>query len=110
MTADELARAKKLIQAIAVARPRRRTRRLRPDAKGHALDVRGLVRASLATGGDPVERAFRSRSDAPRKLVLILDVSGSMDPYARAMLLYLHAARGPGGASRRSRSARGSRG
>jgi uncharacterized protein len=96
MTPDELARAKKLIKAITVARPRRRTRRLRPDAKGHALDVRGLVRASLSTGGDPVQRAFRSRADTPRKLVLILDVSGSMDAYARAMLLYMHAARGTG--------------
>jgi uncharacterized protein with von Willebrand factor type A (vWA) domain len=96
MTQDEQERARKLIQAIAVARPRRRTRRLRPDAKGRALDVRGLVRASLSTGGDPVRRAFRSRSDAPRKLVLILDVSGSMDAYARAMLLYMHAASGAG--------------
>ena len=67
-----------------------------PDSKGRALDVRGLVRASLATGGDPVERAFRSRTAAPRKLVLILDVSGSMEAYARALLLYLHAARGSG--------------
>jgi uncharacterized protein len=96
MTPDEVTRAKKLIKEIAVARPRRRTRRLRPDAKGNALDVRGLVRASLSTGGDPVQRAFRSRADAPRKLVLILDVSGSMDSYARALLLYLHAARGAG--------------
>ncbi|MDX6465778.1 MAG: uncharacterized protein QOI27_818 [Gaiellaceae bacterium] len=96
MTPDELVRAKRMIQAIAVARPRRRTRRLRPDSKGRALDVRGLVRASLATGGDPVRRAFRSRSDTPRKLVLILDVSGSMDAYARAMLLYVHAASGAG--------------
>lgn len=96
MTPDELVRAKKLIQAIAIARPRRRTRRLRPDAKGHALDVRALVRASLSTGGDPVQRAFRSRGEALRKLVLILDVSGSMDAYARAMLLYLHAASGAG--------------
>jgi uncharacterized protein with von Willebrand factor type A (vWA) domain len=96
MTPEELERAKKLIKEIAVARPRRRTRRLRPDAKGNTLDVRGLVRASLSTGGDPVQRAFRSRADAPRKLVLILDVSGSMDSYARALLLYLHAARGAG--------------
>jgi uncharacterized protein with von Willebrand factor type A (vWA) domain len=96
MTPGEFARARKLIQAIAVARPRRRTRRLRPDARGRALDVRGLVRASLATGGDPVERAFRSRTATPRKLVLILDVSGSMEAYARALLLYLHAARGSG--------------
>jgi uncharacterized protein with von Willebrand factor type A (vWA) domain len=96
MSAEEFALAKRMIHAIAVARPQRRTRRLRPDSKGHALDVRGLVRASLATGGDPVHRTFRSRADAPRKLVLILDVSGSMESYARAMLLYLHAARGSG--------------
>jgi uncharacterized protein len=96
MTPEEFARARKLIQAIAVARPRRRTRRLRPDSKGRTLDVRGLVRASLSTGGDPVERTFRSRAAAPRKLVLILDVSGSMESYARALLLYLHAARGSG--------------
>jgi uncharacterized protein with von Willebrand factor type A (vWA) domain len=96
MTPEEFARARKLIQAIAVARPIRRTRRLRPDSKGRALDVRRLVRASLATGGDPVQRAFRSRSTSPRKLVLILDVSGSMEAYARALLLYLHAARGSG--------------
>jgi uncharacterized protein len=96
MTPEEFARAKRLIQAIAVTRPQRRSRRLRRDSKGRALDVRGLVRASLATGGDPVERAFRSRKEAPRKLVLILDVSGSMEAYARALLLYLHAARGSG--------------
>jgi uncharacterized protein with von Willebrand factor type A (vWA) domain len=96
MTPEEFARAKRLIREIAIARPQRRTRRLRPDSKGFALDVRALVRASLATGGDPVERAFRSRTEAPRKLVLILDVSGSMEAYARALLLYLHAARGSG--------------
>ena len=96
MTPEEFARARKLIQAIAVARPQRRTRRLRPDSKGRALDVRRLVRASLATGGDPVDRAFRSRSTVHRKLVLILDVSGSMEAYARPLLLYLHAARGSG--------------
>ena len=96
MTPEEFATARKLIQAIAVARPQRRTRRLRPDSRGHALDVRRLVRASLATGGDPVERAFRSRAAVHRKLVLILDVSGSMEAYARALLLYLHAARGSG--------------
>ena len=58
--------------------------------------MRRLVRSSLAAGGDPVERAFRSRTSTPRKLVLILDVSGSMEAYARALLLYLHAARGSG--------------
>jgi uncharacterized protein with von Willebrand factor type A (vWA) domain len=96
MTPDEFARARVLIRQIAVGRPRRRTHRLRPDRRGQVLDVRALVRASLATGGDPVARAYRTRSHAPRKLVLILDISGSMEAYARALLLYLHAARGSG--------------
>jgi uncharacterized protein with von Willebrand factor type A (vWA) domain len=96
MTPEEFERARRLIRAIAVERPRRRTRRLRRDPRGRVLDVRALVRASLATGGDPVERPFRSRSSAPRKLVLVLDVSGSMERYSRALLLYLHAASGSG--------------
>jgi hypothetical protein len=96
MTPEEFERARRLIRAIAVERPRRRTRRLRRDPRGASLDLRGLVRASLATGGDPVERAFRSRSSTLRKLVLILDVSGSMDRYSRALLLYLHSAAGSG--------------
>jgi uncharacterized protein with von Willebrand factor type A (vWA) domain len=96
MTPEEFVRARALIRAIALDRPRRRTRRLRPDRHGSTLDVRGLVRASLATGGDPVRRTFRSRGSSPRKLVLLLDVSGSMEAYSRALLLYLHAARGSG--------------
>jgi hypothetical protein len=96
MSPDEFARARRLIKEIGIARPRRRTRRLRRDTRGRTLDVRALVRASLATGGDPAHREFRSRTSAPRKLVLVLDVSGSMEPYARALLLYLHAARGSG--------------
>ena len=43
-----------------------------------------------------MQRAFRSRAEKPRKLVLLLDVSGSMEAYSRALLLYLHAARGSG--------------
>jgi uncharacterized protein with von Willebrand factor type A (vWA) domain len=96
MTSEEFARARALIRHIGVERPRRRTHRLRADRHGSALDVRTLVRKSLATGGDPVVRAYRSRSRAPRKLILILDISGSMEAYSRALLLYLHAARGSG--------------
>jgi uncharacterized protein with von Willebrand factor type A (vWA) domain len=96
MTPEEFSRARRLIEQIGVARPRRRTRRLRRDARGRTLDVRALVRTSLATGGDPAHREFRSRASAPRKLVFVLDVSASMEAYARALLLYLHAARGSG--------------
>jgi uncharacterized protein with von Willebrand factor type A (vWA) domain len=96
MTPEESKQARRLIQRLAVARPLRHSRRMERDSRGTVLDVRGLVRRSLATGGDPVARAFRSRKHIPRKLILLLDVSGSMESYARALLLYLHAARGSG--------------
>jgi uncharacterized protein len=91
MTPAELAAARKLISAVAAQRPRRRSRRLQPHRRGHVLDMRSLARGSLATGGDPVERRFRRRTERPRKLVVLCDVSGSMEPYTRALLLYLHA-------------------
>ena len=97
MTPDELDALRPLIAQIATARPSRRTRRLRPHPRGRALDLRRLARRSLATGGDPVDRAFRRRKDTPRRLVLLCDVSGSMEAYARALVLYLHAAVGAGG-------------
>jgi uncharacterized protein with von Willebrand factor type A (vWA) domain len=53
--------------------------------------MRRLARSTLATGGDAVQRRFRRRTEAPRKLVVLCDVSGSMEAYTRAMLLYLHA-------------------
>ena len=53
--------------------------------------MRRLARDAIATGGDPVHRRFRRRTQTPRKLVVLCDVSGSMEPYTRALLLYLHA-------------------
>jgi uncharacterized protein with von Willebrand factor type A (vWA) domain len=59
--------------------------------------MRRLARSTLATGGDAVHRRFRRRTLAPRKLVVLCDVSGSMEAYSRAMLLYLHALMRSGG-------------
>jgi uncharacterized protein with von Willebrand factor type A (vWA) domain len=58
--------------------------------------MRRLARESLATGGEPLQRTFRRRSLVPRKLVVLCDVSGSMESYARALLLFVHAAVGSG--------------
>ncbi|PWU23669.1 MAG: hypothetical protein C5B48_08140 [Candidatus Rokuibacteriota bacterium] len=91
MSADELERVAALVAGLAAGRPRRRSRRRRPHRLGRQLDLRRLVRDSLATGGDPVERTFRRRIDVPRKLVLLCDVSGSMEAYSRALLLFAHA-------------------
>jgi uncharacterized protein len=91
LTPDELARVRAMIAELALARPLRRSRRLRPHPNGSTLDLRRLVRASLATGGDPVDRAFRRRVETNRKLIVLCDVSGSMEPYSRAILLFVHA-------------------
>jgi hypothetical protein len=82
---------RRLIAELASTRPQRRSRRLRRNPNGTTLDLRRLVRASLATGGDPVERAFRSRVETHRKLIVLCDVSGSMEPYSRAILMFVHA-------------------
>jgi hypothetical protein len=91
LTPDELVAVRAAITRIGAERPLRRTRRLRRHYRGRKLDLRGLVRNSLATGGDPLDRVFRERSTAPRKLVVLCDISNSMEPYARALLLFVHA-------------------
>ena len=91
LTPEEFENVGKLIAEIAAGRPRRRSRRLRPHHRGRDLDMRRLVRASLGTGGEAVERTYRNRVHVPRKLVVLCDVSGSMEAYSRALVLFLHA-------------------
>ena len=54
-------------------------------------DLRRTIRSSLRTGGDPFERHWREPAERPRPLVLVCDVSGSMEPYARMLLQYMQA-------------------
>lgn len=96
LTGDELRHVRTLIAQIARMRPQRLSRRRSADLRGTSLDVRRMIRRSLRTGGDPVDRPLRARKDVPRKLVVLCDVSGSMDSYARALLLFLHAVVGTG--------------
>ena len=69
--------------------------------------MRRLARSILATGGDPVHAPVPPPHAAPRKLVVLCDVSGSMEAYSRAMLLYLHALIDRAAGSRCSHSAPG---
>ena len=96
LTGDELRLLRELIRRIARSRPERHSRRRTPDSRGDRLDVRRMIRRSLRAGGDPLDRPVRSRKQVPRKLVVLCDVSGSMDSYARALLLFLHAVVGTG--------------
>ena len=68
-----------------------------PDDHGRAAgtgrpDVRATLRAALRHGGDPVDRRWRQTSKRPRRVILLLDVSGSMEPYARMLVRFAHAA------------------
>jgi uncharacterized protein with von Willebrand factor type A (vWA) domain len=93
-TEAEMAIARELIARLARRGPTRVSRRLRPvrRRRGHQPDLRRVVRASLRTGGEPVERHWRAPTRRPRPVVLVCDVSGSMTPYARMLLQYMHAA------------------
>jgi uncharacterized protein with von Willebrand factor type A (vWA) domain len=91
LTAEERARVARLIRDLTVRVPVERTRRTRAATKGPTFDVRRTLRRSLRTHGEPFERAWRDRRTRSRPLVLILDVSGSMAPYARALLQFAFA-------------------
>jgi uncharacterized protein with von Willebrand factor type A (vWA) domain len=84
------------IRALAVSLPEVRARRTRPSTKGDRVDVRRTLRRSLRTRGEPFERAWRGRRLRGRPLVLLLDVSGSMSPYARALVQFGYAAMAAG--------------
>ena len=89
---QELAQLRQLMARIDLATPRRRSRRMRRDARGRRLDLRRTLRSSLRTGADPICLARRRRRTRPRRLVLLCDISGSMEPYARAYLQLLTSA------------------
>jgi hypothetical protein len=88
---EELSQLAELMERIELSVPRRRTRR-RETARAGTPDLRRTLRRSFRTGGEPLERAWRRRRKRPRRLVLLLDVSGSMDAYSRALVMFAHAA------------------
>ncbi|MFL5842755.1 MAG: vWA domain-containing protein [Thermoleophilaceae bacterium] len=92
----ELAAMYKLMTQLRIAVPRRRTRRAQHDRHGERIDLRRTLRASLRTGGEPIRLARRHRRVVPRRVVLLCDISGSMEPYARAYLRFLTCAAGTG--------------
>jgi uncharacterized protein with von Willebrand factor type A (vWA) domain len=96
LTDEERLRVSRLIRGIAVSAPARHTRRLKPDDTGSRFDMRRTLRRSLRTQGEPFHRAFRARGIRVRPLVLILDISGSMAPYSRALMQFAFAAMAAG--------------
>ncbi len=88
-TSREMAEARLMMANLTWDLGRRRTRRLAPGQSGQ-LDLRRTMRRNLRYGGEFLEMAFKSRKDRPRSLVLICDVSGSMERYTRMLLQFIH--------------------
>ena len=96
LTDEERASVAASIRSLRLRAPVERTRRTRAAAKGDRFDLRRTLRRSLRTQGEPFDRAWRARTVRRRPLVLILDVSGSMAPYSRALMQFAYAAMAAG--------------
>ena len=91
MTSAEKRQLAVLLAALRLPGERRTTRRLRPAARG-TVDGSRTLRAWLAAGGEPARLRRRSPATRARRVVLLVDVSGSMESYADALLRFAHAA------------------
>jgi hypothetical protein len=95
----ELAQLAALMRELVIAVPPRRTRRYRPKKDGARLDMRRTMRQATRTGGEPVRIARRAVRTRQRRLVVLCDISGSMEPYARAILQLMYVAARSSGAA-----------
>ncbi|MEE2032026.1 vWA domain-containing protein, partial [Rhodococcus chondri] len=89
LTPAERAHLTELLTTLRPRPPRRRAVRMQPSRRG-PVDPRRTLRAMLAAGGEPVRPSRHRRATRPRRVVLLIDVSGSMSPYADALLRFAH--------------------
>jgi uncharacterized protein len=93
LTSDDLAAVRRLVRKLELATPPRRTRRTRRSARAaDPVDVRRSLRLAQRTAGDPVRLVHRRRRMRPRRLVLLCDVSASMEPYTAVFVALLQGA------------------
>jgi uncharacterized protein with von Willebrand factor type A (vWA) domain len=99
LSPSELAQLATLMRELVIAVPPRRTRRYRPKKDGARLDMRRTMRQATRTGGEPVRIARRAVRTRQRRLVVLCDISGSMESYARAILQLMYVASRSSGAA-----------
>jgi uncharacterized protein with von Willebrand factor type A (vWA) domain len=96
LTADEARDAQAMIEALRPRLPMRRARRSRSARSGHRPAARAMLRHALGTGGEALRWRWLRRTERPRPIVLVCDISGSMERYSRFMLRFAHALRRSG--------------
>jgi uncharacterized protein len=97
LSGDELARLVSAMRALRLATPPRRSRRYEAGSRGRRIDLRTTLRQAQRSGGYPVRLARHRLRLRPRRLVVLCDISGSMEPYARALLQLVYCAVAAGG-------------
>lgn len=88
-TPQEVNEAKAMMARLSWNLSNRRTRRLGPGP-GNQLDLRRTLRGNLKFGGELLELSFQRRKEKPRPMVLLCDISGSMERYTRMLLHFIH--------------------
>ena len=88
---EELAEARRLIESMDWRLATRKTRRRQRAINGAYIDYRATLRGAMKQGGVPLDLKWRDRKERMRPLVLICDISGSMDRYSRLLLRFVHA-------------------
>ncbi|HEY2862846.1 MAG TPA: VWA domain-containing protein [Casimicrobiaceae bacterium] len=91
MTTAELGEVKAMIARLRLPLPEVPQRRTMPASRGHAVDLRATLRAMVSARGAIVPLAWRHRRHRRPPLVVLCDISGSMDRYSRMLLFFLHA-------------------
>ncbi len=91
MTADEVAQVKAMLARLRLPLPARPLRRTRASSRGSRVDLRATLRGMTGAAGAVAPLAWRARVRRPPPLVVLCDISGSMDRYARMLLHFLHA-------------------
>ena len=94
LTDAELAQVQRLLERQIVHWPPRRSRRQLARRRGRTVDLRQTLRRSLRHGGEPIELVHRQRKLKPRPLVVLCDISGSMEAYSRIFLQLIYTLRG----------------
>lgn len=89
-TNDELDEISRIARRIVRRLAQRRSRRWRPVARGHRVNLRRSLRLSLKTGGELIDLAYKERRPKRTRLFVICDVSGSMDIYSRLLLQFVY--------------------